>query len=70
MRQAMKLTKTESRIRAELRDRHERGECAQIRDVDAIALADEDGAYLRITVELVDGSSFVIDTDEHIRVLH
>ena len=66
----MRLTETESRIRAELRARYERGECAQIRDFDAIALADEDGAYLRITVELTDGSIFVIDTDECIRVVH
>ena len=65
---SIKLYETENRVRAELHARHERGECSEIRDMDAISLADDDGFYVRITVQLVDGSEFHIDTDEPIRI--
>lgn len=61
---AVSLPETLGRINAELRARRARSECTDIADFDAIALADEDGPYLRITFRMRDGSTFDIDTAE------
>lgn len=60
----MKLTHVLNETNAELHRRRDAGLSTEIVDLSGEILADADGLFLRITIHMSDGDSFMVDTTE------